>query len=334
MDDLNKARHELEAALGEEGTKQYFNNLKLWFKVKISKEEFDTKSRWLFPSGQVHLHNNFLLALLNKCNLGDVPAEDTSTSSSAQIREKVALIKNQTRTAGRKRKRRPPSPFSHRYEPADPAQAVPPPVRATPPPELPPAAADGSLLIERRRQLPDRRLVHGRMYLAAWQAGLDSVADNAVDVVMLAVQQCLKNVLTSVLSRKSGYRLRNGRFLYGIGTGAPNPYLRNTASLPPPPDGSQPAAQVGDAEAERRAMQQLACGDQTVTPRQSVNLWHLRDALQTHRGVIPCHLLYSQLLERVSARMSHPSAEELGQEEVAAQLTSLRHQMAEGTLVM
>ena len=54
---------------------------------------------------------------------------------------------------------------------------------------------------------------------------------------------------------------------------------------------------------------------------------------QTHRGVIPCHLLYSQLLERVSAQLSHPSAEELEQEEVAAQMASLKHRLAEGTLV-
>ena len=76
----------------------------------------------------------------------------------------------------------------HRYEPVEPAQVVAAPVRATPPPEVPPAGAEGSLLIQRRRQLPDRRLVHGRMFLAAWQAGLDTVADAAVDVVMLAVQ--------------------------------------------------------------------------------------------------------------------------------------------------
>ncbi|XP_037079521.1 transcriptional adapter 1-like [Pollicipes pollicipes] len=142
MDDLNKARHELEAGLGEEGTKQYFTNLKLWFKVKISKEEFDAKSRTLLPVHQVHLHNNFLLALLNKCHLGDVPSEESGASS--QLRDKVAMIKSQTRApAAKKRRKRPPSPFSHRYEPAEPAQWVGSPTRATPPP---PPIGPGNIL--------------------------------------------------------------------------------------------------------------------------------------------------------------------------------------------
>lgn len=78
----------------------------------------------------------------------------------------------------------------HRYEPVEPSAWAASPARATPPPESAgvPPPEEGAPLVERRRLLPDRRLVHGRMYLAAWQAGLDGVADTAVDVVMLAVQ--------------------------------------------------------------------------------------------------------------------------------------------------
>ena len=75
----------------------------------------------------------------------------------------------------------------------EPAQAVVAPARAAAPPDPPPAAADGPLLAERRRLLPDRRLVHARMYLGAWHAGLDAVTDAAVDVVMLAVQVRLRH---------------------------------------------------------------------------------------------------------------------------------------------
>ena len=81
----------------------------------------------------------------------------------------------------------PPLP-QHRYEPVEVAQAIPAPVRPAPPPDPPSSTSEDSLLVERRRVLPDKRLVHGRMYLAAWHAGLDAVTDGAVDVVMLAVQ--------------------------------------------------------------------------------------------------------------------------------------------------
>ena len=36
--------------------------------------------------------------------------------------------------------------------------------------------------------LPDSATVHGRLFLAAWDAGLDSVADETVNLVMHATE--------------------------------------------------------------------------------------------------------------------------------------------------
>lgn len=62
---LNISRRKLNEVLGEKSTK-YFNHMKQWFRMKLTKEEFDAEARALLTVDQVHYHNEFLLALLNK----------------------------------------------------------------------------------------------------------------------------------------------------------------------------------------------------------------------------------------------------------------------------
>ena len=64
--ELTSARRKLCAALGEK-QKDYFAHMKSWFRKRISKEEFDVEARKLIPAENSHLHNEFFLAILNKC---------------------------------------------------------------------------------------------------------------------------------------------------------------------------------------------------------------------------------------------------------------------------
>ena len=64
--ELTSARRKLCAALGEK-QKEYFSHMKSWFRKRISKEEFDIEARKLIPAENSHLHNEFFLAILNKC---------------------------------------------------------------------------------------------------------------------------------------------------------------------------------------------------------------------------------------------------------------------------
>ena len=41
--------------------------MKLWFRKKITKEDFDTEARKRLTPDTTRLHNEFMLALLNKC---------------------------------------------------------------------------------------------------------------------------------------------------------------------------------------------------------------------------------------------------------------------------
>ncbi|KAH0618227.1 hypothetical protein JD844_017241 [Phrynosoma platyrhinos] len=68
VSELEVAKKNLSEALGE-NVKQYWANLKLWFKQKISKEEFDLEARRLLTQDNVHSHNDFLLAILTRCQI-------------------------------------------------------------------------------------------------------------------------------------------------------------------------------------------------------------------------------------------------------------------------
>lgn len=40
-----------------------------WLGRKISRDEFDGRARCLFTASNVHVHNNFLLAIMEKCRI-------------------------------------------------------------------------------------------------------------------------------------------------------------------------------------------------------------------------------------------------------------------------
>jgi len=64
--ELNAKRRALCSVLGEK-QREYFGHMKAWFRKRCTKEEFDIEARKLLPTDQSHLHNEFFLAILNKC---------------------------------------------------------------------------------------------------------------------------------------------------------------------------------------------------------------------------------------------------------------------------
>ena len=64
--ELNSSRQKLFTALGKHRAK-YLEHLNSWFSSKLSKEQFDAEATKLLTSRHISLHNQFLLAILNKC---------------------------------------------------------------------------------------------------------------------------------------------------------------------------------------------------------------------------------------------------------------------------
>lgn len=66
--------------------------------------------------------------------------------------------------------------------------------------------------------------------LAAWDVGLEGVDDDAADMMVVATQTFLKNILSAVIAQRKGYKKKRD-FMYDLGTDVPNMWLRNTAMI-------------------------------------------------------------------------------------------------------
>ncbi len=371
--ELNSARRKLQGVLGE-AQKDYFFHLKNWFRKRISKEEFDNEARRLLPVEHCHLHNAFLLAILNKCqtlaNFAPTPSKAGVAANNDQAQQyspaagaTVAVAKKLDPTmianspemvAGGgdrlrrgKVKRRTKSSragFDQRFQPADTSALSSAPVLDS---DQPVARSDGRpydderrllRLCRREETLPDAALLHGRLLVAAWEKSLSGVDETAVELLLKAVEDQLRLLVTALVMRRRGFRTREGRFFpHSFGVQRPNPWLLNTERkllesdsnyceetsecsdqvlVPPPPpmmaagadiDPLVPATRPTSTDADQRALFEVACGSGgfSETPRRKINTFDLFHLLRERKSLVPCHSVYALNIERVSARMSH-----------------------------
>ncbi|XP_017389557.1 transcriptional adapter 1 isoform X3 [Cebus imitator] len=191
---------------------------------------------------------------------------------------------------------------------------------------------DDLKLCSHTMMLPTRGQLEGRMIVTAYEHGLDNVTEEAVSAVVYAVENHLKDILTSVVSRRKAYRLRDGHFKYAFGSNVtPQPYLKNSVvaynnliESPPaftaPCAGQNPASHPPPDDAEQQAALLLACsGDTLPASLPPVNMYDLFEALQVHREVIPTHTVYALNIERIITKLWHPNHEELQQDKVHRQ---------------
>ncbi|XP_076347714.1 transcriptional adapter 1-like isoform X2 [Tachypleus tridentatus] len=317
---LNFARKKLFEALGDD-FKMYLNSMKLWFRQKTAKETFDADARKLLTPDTIHLHNEFLLAMLNKCQ-SLVSTHVKDSSGNAQVQNKDKQKKGKL-----KKKIRPVrATFEHRLQPANTVNYTPQAVAKDP--------QDDSRLsfCSRDYTLPEVSMVHGRMFVTAWDIGLDGVEDGAVKMVMLAVRQQLKGILVCVFRRRSTYRLREGKFRYAMGVAAINPYLRNSYKTLDSGSNSNgdhlPSIKPTIDCAEVEAVLETACGSCHPPLLPPVCPLDLLEALQVHKSCINSHSVYSVNLERLIAKIWHPTQEVLDQENLVKQEETIKKYLA------
>lgn len=300
----------------------------MWFNQKLTKEEFDIEARKILSSDAIHVHNEFLLALFNKCqSTCSNQARETPSAASTHVKDKL----KKGRLKARSRPVR--VTFEKRFVPASPSKHVPHAVARE--------ATDQSRKLSfcsREHTLPDTPMLHGRMFVIAWDTGLDGVEDSAVHIVMAAVQVQMKNVLMALLSRRNAYKVREGQFQYSIGCTPPNPYLWNARMVSNLTCHSHATSISSSGEhvpsalptvdwAESDAALQVAC-DPVPRPRlPPVSTYDLVEALKAHKSIIPSHTVYAKNMERALAAQWHPSHEELDQEEIHRQEETIKSQL-------
>ncbi|MEE6496088.1 hypothetical protein FKM82_002225, partial [Ascaphus truei] len=216
--------------------------------------------------------------------------------------------------------------FDHRFQPQNPLAGAQQFVSRDPQEE------DELRLCAHTMTLPSRGQLEGRMIITAYEHGLDDVTEEAVTIVIYALEKHLKDLLTSVVSRRQAYRMKDGHFKYAFGCNVnPQPYLRNSVvaynhliECPPvfssSSGGQNPGAHLHPDDAEQQAALLLACsGDNLPASLPPVNVYDLLEGLQVHREVIPSHTVYALNMERVLMKLWHPNAEELQQDEIHRQ---------------
>lgn len=303
--DLSVARRKLGEALGD-FFQTYWSNMKLWYKQKISKEEFDAQAKKCLGNDNLHFHNEFLLAILAKCQaLGATSASHPRTPQ--KLPPKPQLIK---KGKIKKAKKALKANFEQRFTQCDP-------LRDAPELSLKELSEDSEFgLCTYDMMLPDSATIYGRLFLGAWDAGLDNVSDDTVSLMLHATEYLVKDILTVCCSMRSSFRLRDGHFRYAMGGTYPRMHLRNSTS-PWPPNGEKSVSNNNTGrtleQAEAQAAVTVASGDNKIVARPPISLVDLRDALQIHRRVIPSHTVYSANMERTLANMEHPGHDELEQ---------------------
>ena len=228
--ELSSTRRKLFDMLADQ-QQAYLDHLKSWFRKRCSKEEFDAAARRLLSPESVHLHNQFLLALLNKCqtlvNISPCPplAKPDLAASIPDLLSPSKFDQSDRLKKGKiKRKSKPNrASLEHRFQPVSVANCAP---EVAPPAAVPPEER-AAQFCTRESTLPDVSLVHGRLLVGAWEEGLEGVEEGAVQLALAAAEQQLRRIIFSLLKTRNSWRASSG-VEHSVGAAAPDPWLLNT----------------------------------------------------------------------------------------------------------
>lgn len=321
--ELSSTRRRLFEMLGE-SQGAYIEQMKNWFRKRCSKEEFDSAARKLLTPDSVHLHNQFLLAILNKCqtlvNITPGPslvkAEASPLPSNPELLSptKFDTSGDRLKKGKIKRKVKPNRPqLEHRFQPVAVSSCAP---ELSSPASL--AQEEKSLqFCAREKTMPDISLIHGRLLVAAWEEGLEGVEEKAVAMTLAAAEQQLRKIISCLVMSRNSWRERGG-LKHSVGVGAPDPWLLNTQTKRKLLGGEVGATQASlhnphcvapidreeadRAEAEGMYSSALAAPSRHSNP---LDLFDLLAALKGDRGVIPSHSVYSTCVERIIMKLHH-----------------------------
>ncbi|KAK4883100.1 hypothetical protein RN001_006419 [Aquatica leii] len=263
---MNEARKLLEASLGEDLRKQYFGLLKQWFlfSSSMTKMQFDSAVRNLLTTQeQIHRHNDFLLALYAKINNTRVKSTRSSYDKGYfEVADTIEYIL-------------PPSPTYMLR------------------PEVENRSAAAELF------LPDNGFIASRIAVQAWESGLEGAEEGVTEIIVQACQAFVKNIISAMVSRKQGYKIRDGKFQYGFGLPVPDPCIRNThhiidhsqeckVEIAADDDSFVPANRPSLESAEQQAAFSFSCGQRKYSDGK-LTLQLLYDTIREDPSIIGFH---------------------------------------------
>lgn len=178
------AQNKVRQALGE-NYKLYLNNLLLWFRGVWTKEQFDLACRKLFQPKQTHLHNEFVLVILNKITI-----ESQEICKRAELRPEISIMMGNEQYDDQKSSQPPHKRPRVQFEPMDLFDYLPSEgekfIRQPDTPFPQPRYAAQEIF------LPDIGMVFGRLMVTAWENGLLGTGGHVCELIVLSVHvsQC------------------------------------------------------------------------------------------------------------------------------------------------
>ncbi|XP_036318529.1 transcriptional adapter 1-like [Rhagoletis pomonella] len=308
------AKSALMAALGDNVSK-YLANMKLWFRYKWSKEEFDSESRKFLTPEKMHLHNQFLLAILNKIDAFHTPEQSPglfATHNNSGTPSSAPGTGSGGSGSGRSRKRKRSSRTNSdrvTFEPYDFLDFI---VEDNLECIRPTAGTDANVQILPTQRycvqelfLPDAGFVLGRFLIGAWEVGLTNVEDNVAEYVAMAVQVLLKNLVSAIIMNRKHYKVTgDGSFYYDVGAPLKDPSLRNTVTRQKIDDGPlELDKEITSPNFLRRSNEDgiflSACEEVEPQKRELITLRDAQRAFNDH-NLIASHSVYAINMERLT----------------------------------
>lgn len=343
-EDIVKAKENLQKALGHQYN-NYMASMKKWFSGKTTKQEFDHEAREIVTDNYVHLHNEFLLCIITKCN----SFSSTVTEAAAKpIYQPIPGLKSQQRPAKKRFKTNdytaPGSStksvsYHMRFVPVDSIKHAPPIVT----PSLDTAHfADKDFSLEfcsRERSLPYFKMIHGRLLLGAIDYNLQHIDIKAVFLLAEATVWMLKNIITKLsersnfkhnLRRESAYehfklanltdekllRTHEERMnLLRQSTGDerfeidPNLFKQKETSDEPEMDSDTDELMDCESANEKETLKNLGSylNNPLIVPQKKLptTLFDLKNLLHFQRQLMPSHSIYTINMEKLICNLWH-----------------------------
>lgn len=147
--------------------------------------------------------------------------------------------------------------------------------------------------------LPDSSLIYGRFLAGCWDNGLEFVEDQAIEMIVLAVQMMLKNILSSCIRQRKHYRITsNKKFYYDVGCEMKDPTIRNTITRQKL-DSEVPTIEKKLAD----DLLYLSAYEETTHLRRKISLMDIFKTLRD-KNVIPSHSIAMLSIERLTTMIN------------------------------
>ncbi|XKL67440.1 hypothetical protein PGB90_002931 [Kerria lacca] len=285
-------RGKLAKTLGS-NYERYVTLMKRWFTKEITKEEYDDELRTFLNPGQIRFHNKFILSVLSKCS-SSILTSSPFILSELDLEPDIKKIKLE---------------IDHKFkclpqiDPHDYMKQV---TSKTLQEEL---ISKGFLNF-----LPDHDVVHARLMLHAWDHDLEGVEDDACKLIIEATYIFAKNILTAVISRRSGFKTKDKHFIEATEIVDQEEFVHVPKLKPSLQEAEEQIAfKLASSSKNTQILRSRPICVDDIIDTLMVSFHHHFRSCKVHPSIIPRYLMYSVNMEKFLLAKSHLSWEEIGE---------------------